>query len=678
MRLPFSSSSPSQSLSIRAICGGLASFACLALVGAAGAAERYTLQTADDPPVRSVAVFEGNTLTITDSAGKSFVYLRAASFDTPDGELLGYFSRAANVSLRWPANGGTKFLIGDPNGRNFRESRMSILPAADGVDPPRNVPLPRVGGKPAVPPPPPVPRGQPAPRGVGPVVGRGADGFRRARTLAELALLPGAGDTLTAAYIDPAGQLQFFQGWNDTWRRRQVPLRAQLVPGAPLALQATVDGVVPNMFTVGARGELQLITGGERSRRLTDRATFVPGAHLVVGGTVDRPSLLAVDQRGSIWDVGLADGQTVPVEENAERYASGAPLSYVAAGGEQELFVIDRQGSLANYRNATGRWEGPDLIARGFSPGGRTAATISVDLDGQPQLLVAAVDALGQLQVFRATRAGWVRFPLGQVALPPGAPVAIGQADDGIHVSAITRDGTWVEWFQERGRGLIPREIGRGFPPGGSVAIYPHEDHLHAVAFDSAGRLVAASLERGVWSSVLLVPEFDLMPRLVRREVIQGDPLPPATVTLENRHNEEVIANLIDELSPSTPRELRIGPGQASQQQLKRDPGAVLEETWLIPDADGNWTEDIRRTNLPAPPRYRVVLYANRTTYTYVDKRKKPGPVKDFDVQTPVSLGTFRLPPGAELQDGDTFDVYREAVIRNNPGAAALVDPLRP
>jgi hypothetical protein len=662
----------------------------MAFATSAHAADRFLLDTPDVPPVRSTAVLTGDSLTITDATGKSYLYARAVELDTPDGRYFGYYSRGVNQTLRWPSRSTGKFLIGDSQGQNFRESRMTIQPAGD-VDPavdPAAPPAPRNGRKPVVPPPPPaapgagrpLPRVPNAPPPRGNVPAPNPDDFagrRINRTPAEIALLPGANDTLTAAYIDRGGRLQMFQGWNDTWRRRQWPIRTSLVAGAPLALQPDPAGGLPSVYTVGRGGELLMIAGGEEPRRLTDRATFVAGAHLVVGGTPRFPTIIAVDQRGSIWEIALADGQANPIEANPDRYTPGAPLASVAAGGEQELFAIDRQGTLVNYRKTNGRWDGPDAIARGFAPSGRVAATLSTDDNGQPELLVASADAQGQLQMFRATQNGWNQFALGeQIPLPPGTPLSVVRAADGVHLSAVTRDGTWLEWVQGI-RGFAPRVVGRGFAPGAPVVLYPHDLHIHGLSIDAAGRMVAGSFDRE-WSSVLLVPEFDLAPRLVRREVIPGEALPPANINLENRHNEEIVVHVIDELAPATPTEIRIGPGQSSRQQVKRDPGAILEEVWMIPDANGNWTEDIRRTPLPAPPRYRVVLYANRTTYAYVDKRKKPGPVKDFDIQTPVSLGTFRLPPGAELQDGDTFDVYREAVMRQNPGAAALVDPLRP
>ena len=334
---------------------------------------------------------------------------------------------------------------------------------------------------------------------------------------------------------------------------------------------------------------------------------------------------------------------------------------------------------LVGYHRTNGLWEGPERIAPGFMPGGHVTATLALNTAQQPNLMVVAVDEAGRVQALRREEFDWVPRPIEQVPLPPGAPVSLALAADGLHLSAVTRGGAWVDWSPVPG-GFVPSEIGSGFPVGAPVVLLSHETHLHGFCTDAAGRLAAASRFNGVWRLSLFVPEFKFAPRLVSRRVVPNNPLPPVMVQFDNRFTEELLVVLVEggaqEATDSGSKEFKIAPGRSVAQRLNRDAGAVLEEAWQVPTPDGTWVENVKRTALLPQSLYRVTVAASRTTYRYRDRRKQPGPLKNFDMKSPVSLGVFRLPPGAALNEGDMVDVYREAVSQHNTGAA--IDIPRP
>jgi hypothetical protein len=101
-----------------------------------------------------------------------------------------------------------------------------------------------------------------------------------------------------------------------------------------------------------------------------------------------------------------------------------------------------------------------------------------------------------------------------------------------------------------------------------------------------------------------------------------------------------------------------------------------LEEVYLVPGPGGP-VQQVRQ--LPIPPKqfYDMVVYANRVTYQYIDKRKNRGLLPDFSHSTLISLGAFPLPPGGMLPPNTKLDVYQIATTTRNPGAAVILDPMR-
>jgi hypothetical protein len=107
------------------------------------------------------------------------------------------------------------------------------------------------------------------------------------------------------------------------------------------------------------------------------------------------------------------------------------------------------------------------------------------------------------------------------------------------------------------------------------------------------------------------------------------------------------------------------------------DLGGTLEERFIVPGPLGP-VVNVRQIPLPPQRFYDVVVYANRVTYQYIDRRQNRGPVPDFDQSNLVSLGTFPLPPGQFLGNGTKIDVYQAALLGRNPGLSALVNPYGP
>ena len=142
----------------------------------------------------------------------------------------------------------------------------------------------------------------------------------------------------------------------------------------------------------------------------------------------------------------------------------------------------------------------------------------------------------------------------------------------------------------------------------------------------------------------------------------------------DNPSAEAIIVRLYDRDQGQQVAELNIPAGGAVSRVLERDGGQVLEEVWLIPGPGGQLVEDVHRHTLPARIRYDVVVFADRTTYQYIDRRqRKPaGALPDFSLNSLVSLGAFPLPAGRGLQQGDRINVPREAALRENPGAPVL------
>jgi len=605
-------------------------------------AQEFELSVPDNPELRSTATISGRQLTITDAQGASFRYQRARQFDSPDRRYLGFFSADAQQAIRWPVAGRGAMQIGDASGARWRPSRMLI----QRVDPP-----PRNGGS-------------------GPVVRR-ANRFP-ARTY--VAAAETARDSTTVGYIDAGGMLQLFEGRGSDWTDLRLPLRQELVPGAPLAIMRDPQSRIPLVYSVSWNGELLEILEGRRVRSIAPDLQFVPQTLIQAVDRGRSVQIFAVDRTGLIWNIDLAPSVPLEaIEARSGRYDAGVPLTLLS-GAIDELFVVDRGGVLVNYVRDADRWLGPQLIDRGFISGTHLAGAI-YDRPGGPRAYVSAVDADGRVALYADQQGRW--SPSSSPAAPfvPAAPLAFAASRDSVRLMSMNRVGDWNE-TQTIGGDWSVQPLIEGFTAGAPIAVTPSGNEAFAV--DQLGRLVAATRRRDVWELALVVPGADRVPRLVRRTTTTLQPLPPARVAFENRSNEDVVYRIVDLADPQAQVERRLGPGATATETLPRDSGAVLEEVYAVPLPDGTWAEEVKRLDLPPRPRHTVTVFSERTTYRYVDRRKnKPaGATPNFDRKSLVGLGAFQLPPGELLKDGSRWDLVGEAHAARNPGAAALGGPL--
>lgn len=637
----------------------------LALAGPAVAqpvdeVSRFRLTVPNDPRLTSSAAISGNELVIVDAAGQRTLYERAANLDSPDGRLVGFHSRGANQSLRWPVTGRGAFLIGDARG-NWRQSQMVIEPLAvprtdPRVDPRTN---PRTD-----------PRTVTARRF--PNLPETGQAFRGP---IQPALLETGNESAWAGYVTSAGRLHLGHGWGREWQHDVHDV--SLVPGAPLVLVPDADRSVPTVYSVDGRGSLVRIDGGAQLQPIRTDVPLAPGGYLAdLGGTGFAPgTLAAVDSRGRLVQFDPARRSLAPILPDTDRFAPGIPLAVVPPGPAQpaHLFLVDRSGMLLQIEHTGGAWSRPLRIGNGFLPGGRLAVVREPRGNG---LLVAGADRRGRVQVFRTTAGGWSPFTLPDATFDPGAALGFANGPRGLVLSGVGADGVWRSWSVAD---WSPHRIGAGFRSGSPVAFLPGNSGPWGFAVDPTGRLVGSHYHGDEWESHLLVPGYDLAPQLVRRRVVPHPANGPVRVLLQNSSPERLTVQIHDPSQPTGYVELQIPPGETVQQTIRRDAGGVLEETYLVPTLAGV-VERVEQYPIPPQSLQSAVVYANRTTYSYIDRRKnKPaGALADFDIQTPVSLGVFDFPPGDLLRENEVIDVYRLATFSGNPGAAVHFPPPRP
>lgn len=632
----------------------------------AAAQQRFRLAVPGDPTATSSAVLSERELLVTDATGTTFRYVREPRFDTADGRFLGFYNAAAQQPLRWPALGQGAMQLGDPLGQQWRASQQQIQAVAAGggplIQPRPGVPLgPGVNTTPA----PAGGLGLLQPHGLPNAFGGGP------RHIATGANRRGAAWLAT---IDETGVIRVYDGTPEGWRYSFDMTAPGLIPGAPLGLSPDITPGQPRVFTVASTGALLQVTRGQAPQPIAN-AQFSPAAALTLAAVDPVRDAFAIDMAGQLWHLNLATQahRPIPSDRPLVPGASMQVLSQLdrSGGVSHVLFLTDARGSIVQWQSALGGWATPMELAVGFVPGAPLGAAFLDLPNGNRLLYLAAVDWRGQLQLVSGSLPALQATTIDQGTLPPGAPVLVHTTIEGPLLSAIGVDGVWRVWKPGINGAWDVTALQGGFPPGAPVIVDPLTGGL--IAVDVRGRIVPAHWHQGGWSYSLNHHTLPLPPRLISRRIVPQASLAPARVALLNGSDEEIVIQVADAVAPANSQEVSIPAGGAIPYLFERDAGAMIEEVYLVPDpVGGGWTEQTQAYPLPPQPRYALSVWANRTTYQYINKNpnKPQGALPNFDLKSHVSLGVLDLPPGELLRDGAQIDLHREALRNRNPGAA--------
>jgi len=600
--------------------------------------QQYVLQVPGQPTLRSDVRVDVQGLTIADSSGNRFNYVRRPQLDSADGRFLGYYCAAADRYVRWPAAGSGAMYLGESRGGRvvWRQSQMQVQPMGG------------VGNVVAI----------PNALAAGPAIA------------SHVALLAAPNEPPVAAHIDGNGGLQMYSYQKDRWERMPADLQRGLVPGASLVLRSSPGARIPHVYSVDVNGHLMEIVDGQRIHRINDPGLppLIGAAHLFGASNPGEYRVYAVDTLGRVWDLDLRNGVHRLVESRQGLFEPGVPFG-VSSAADDQLFLIDRSGDLFRYaKSAGGSWGSPNAVARGFRSGGYVDATRASVPGGVPTTFVSAVDSRGRLRVLTSQAHGWLDEDVQGVVLPVGSPVGIAY-DGGLSLSAIHSDGRWRQWQRSGGR-WKDYVIADGFLAGAPILFDSYGPR--AFAIDRRGRLNAARYAGGRWRCALCMPGFTFAPQLVSRSVIPNPALTPANIEFVNSHSDPLVLKIADRRSPGKPNELNIGPGESGKIRVDRDAGAVLKEVYLVPGPLGTLVEQVHQYPLPQKIYYDVVVYDDRVTSVFFDRTKNRTSKPDSVQRSLVSLGVFPLPPGELLREGERVDAYQEAKHQDNPGAAAV------
>lgn len=231
--------------------------------------QQFHLSIPGEPRLNSTATLSEAALVITDASGKSFRYERAPAFDTPDGRYWGFFSPAAQQTLRWPVSGRGTMQVGDPLGTTWRESLQQVQPAPAEGPIIRPAPPPR-GGVAA-----PGPLSGPP---AGPQGPREVLAQHRPGGAVHLALGSDRRGRPRLGLIDSSGVVRLFESTPAGWKYLAELTGLNLVPGAPLGLAPDVTPRLVRVYTIDASGGLVQLTSGQGSIPIAPQTTFVPAA----------------------------------------------------------------------------------------------------------------------------------------------------------------------------------------------------------------------------------------------------------------------------------------------------------------------------------------------------------------------------------------------------------------
>lgn len=593
--------------------------------------ERYELVVPGRPDLTSTATVAGDRLVITDPAGVNYRYERRPRQDSADGAYLAWYCEDARQFVRFPTRGRGSMFISDASARNWRRSRQRVVPFGQA--------------------------------GLGHAHGPAAPwGFT---------VYPDAG-RYWLLHIDQEGNLVVFNGTGERWVRDRDYRASGLVPGGQVAVLRDPAGRGLLVLTVDHAG--RLVDARHPEIEYAPSVRLQPGGYLVVGHDQEHEThIFAVNADGDLVRMDVFSGELVVMGIPGVHWFPGQPLVAVPAretvpGHAHSVVLVDRGGRVVEVSSLGRDWRA-DAIAGGFVPGSPLDAATLGD-DGLTPC-IAGVDAAGTLRMLIRNLGGWsaIQGPPGRYA--PGGPLALGGGPVRPTVSLVTPAGEWLLW-EPVPDNWVRTLVQPGFGPGSPVDVAPGLGYLFTL--DQAGDFAVGYYYDSTWHSYLCRPGFDRAPRLVERRVVPHDPLPPATVTLENSSDEPLFVQAVDDFDPRRPAQVEIPPRDAVQQVFERDAGATVQETYLVPGPMfGTWVERVEEYPLPPRPRYSLVVWAQRVTYQYIDERENrpAGALQSFDLRSNVSLGVIPIPAGDLLLDGEHLDVPAEAAYYQNPGTAA-------
>jgi hypothetical protein len=619
----------------------LAFLCCWGVLATQSYAQEFVLENPMNPKGSSTASIAGGELSVVDATGRRHVYVRRPELDSKDGRYLAYHTQDADQFLRWPVRNAGTMEIGkvQVGVMTWTESLMKI----------------RLAG---------------APDRSGYVAG----------SPLYIGTLPITSESVCVAQIDVTGKLQFFIGHGERWRHiTSAHPPGLFVPGAPVHLVADPAAPVPRVYTVSVTGRFVEVIGGKVVKDLPapPDVAFLPGSRFEAQQTAGVTSrLFATDDHGRLWRLDVSGaGPHQLIEPKLGILEPGVPLQVIRDG--HEVYVVDRRGAIVTYiLDPLENWHGPEFLADGFVSRGNIAAWTRPN---SATVEIAAVDRTGRMQILRPSGTGWTQDTLPEITLPPGTPVTSFETSAGLSLTAVQADGKWMEFF-DNGQTWTQQVLGTGFPPRAPLASTALGPMLFAS--DVTGRLIAAMWFGTEWRAFVCVPDYFsgndpiVAPRLMTRKMFTNRPLNAAAVTLRNTTPEELVLRISDYRVPGKVDEIRLAPNGETLLQADRDAGGTLEEVYLVPGPLGP-VEQVQRIPLPPKQFYDVVVYANRVAYRYVDNRKKKGPLPNFEESSLVSIGSFTLAPGMALSVGTVLDVFQIASASRNPGAAAVVDPVR-
>lgn len=621
------------------------------------AQQKFNLTIPGETKPTSVAEIQGNTLTVTRPAGKSFTYIRSAIND--DGGYQAYWGAATNQFVRFPINaGGKKMQLGRLRGISitWTESQMQVWKAGGSA-------------KPAM--------------GIGKLAGgsgKAISGSVAIGSGARPAQIEVNG-TSFVAYVDGAGKLQMYRENNSgKWERQKLTWSHQLLPNANVGLCApNLSEKLPGVVTINATKKMVFVRDGKASVLLAGSKggspEFVPGASVVMspGGQ----SCFSCDASGMLWEASFSVSDIRSVEGRPNNIAPGCPLS----ANNDDLFVIGKQGELVCYSRSGSVWSKPTLLGNGFKSGGSIASWQGGGLVGG-QKVVASVNQTGNPQVYVWENNRWNSETLSSVTLLPGAPIGIGNRAGTLVLSFVDQKGNWLTYRRSSG-GLtsswIPNTLSSGFSTSSPLLLGSNAGR--AFSINSKGQLMAARFNRNRWN---LTPFQGLLgqvigQRILTRKVVPRPPLDSVEIVLKNDHKEPLVVRVYDRSNKKKKFDFAINPFQSKRITIERDSGGTAFETIEKSSLRGTSIVE-RQTQIQPKVLYDIVVFENAVTSQFFDRTKpnsKFNKKPDSQSRSLKSIGVFEIPPGKETKSGSQLSTYTEAKRMNNPGGAALFGPIK-